>query len=75
MASALEQSLEKAMVAALEVGDGVAFVTARNRRQAYWDYKAGLLYLETAKRLLTKMPVGSKAKAPEECVAWNGEVE
>ena len=75
MATTLVQSLEAEMAAAHEAGDEVGFTAARNRRQAYWDYKAGLLYLETAKRLMTKLPVGSKKKVSAECAAWNGEIE
>ncbi|MDZ4249697.1 MAG: hypothetical protein U0990_06360 [Candidatus Nanopelagicales bacterium] len=71
----LEQSLELEMGAALEKGDEVAFVAARNRRQAYWDYRDGVIDLERAKYRMTKMPIGSTARASTVCRNWKGEVE
>lgn len=47
--------------------DEVEFVAARNKREAYWRYKAGMYSLEHAKMLMCK------GDTTVECEAWGGE--
>tara|TARA_Y100000034_G_scaffold92187_1_gene111334 strand:+ start:292 stop:537 length:246 start_codon:yes stop_codon:yes gene_type:complete len=75
MASAIVKHLEEEMATAFEAGDDHVFTVARNRREAYWRFRDGTMSLETAKKVMTKIPKGSREAVAKVLLDWNGALD